>query len=147
MKRATWIAAACAFAVACGGDGNSMCVGERGSLDCQCRADDSCDDGLTCGAGLCVPAARTELALPPGARGCEVLLNGPGAVDIEFSAQVRGTFVQELPNVAITVIGGADEDFPAGAVQVVSSEAFTVVSSSCVGSDGEVIDGAGVTLR
>lgn len=146
MKRATWIAAACAALVmACGG-GDGMCMGERGSVDCQCRADGSCDDGLTCGAGLCVPAARTQLALPPGARGCEVLLNGAGAVDVEFSAQVRGTFVQELPNVAVTVIAGADEDFQDGAVLLVSSGAFTVVSSSCVGSDGQVMDGVGVTL-
>lgn len=146
------LAAACG-ATACGDGGGGMppaCMGAVGTAGCACRMDDTCEGDLVCAEMVCVAGAVRGVALPAGARGCEILLieDTGRLTDVRFTA-VDGTFVREAPQVAVTVMQGADEDFPEGAVELVTSaEArLTVASSSCVDSVGAPISGARVEIR
>lgn len=113
--------------------------------------DGSCDEGLVCSDLLCAPGSVTGVSFPAGARACEVLVEEmAGALgDVRFATGIDGTFVREAPQVAITVMQQVDEDFPAGAVEVVATAdaSLEVRSSSCVDTAGAPMPGAGVVFQ
>lgn len=128
-------------------DARPACMGAPGTVNCACRGDLSCDDGLTCEMNMCVAATAAGLVLPAGARGCDVLLSAPGGGSVDFGEGTTGTFVLERPNLAVSVVVSGEVDAPPTAIQVFSSSELSLVSSSCVDGTGAVLGGAEVTLR
>ena len=114
-----------------------------GAQSCPCREGNVCDEGLTCGADQkCGSAVAAGVQFDALARGCEfVLTEAPGTqvVSVEFGNQARGSWIRQAPQVAITVVAGADAPLT-GAVQLGLSGAvgnLTLTKASCVDVKGQ----------
>ena len=110
------------------------------------------DAGVTEDTGQ--PVATSGVTFSSDAvRGCELVLTNDGATvdSVTFAETVKGSFVQEAPKTAITVVSKtSDATIPPGAVGLVVTGDVTnlkVTSVSCVGEDGKAIDGVKASLK
>jgi hypothetical protein len=114
-----------------------------GTQSCPCREGGACNEGLTCGADQkCGSAVAAGVQFDAAARACEFVLTesaGTQVLSVDFGAQARGAWVRQAPQVAITVVAGADA--PLGsAVQLGltgPTSNLTLSKASCVDVTGQ----------
>jgi hypothetical protein len=125
-----------------------------GSEGCACREGNACNDGLVCLEGICqeediVPVEVTD----ENARACEVLLldNDARVIGVDFSDNVKGTFVIETPKTAVAFIAKEDVPFQEGdlVVRMADADAETaeVGKVVCFDGDGRPLQDVEINLR
>ncbi len=86
------------------------------------------------------------------ARSCEVLIleNGAEVTGIKQDATLKGAYVRQQPNTAVTFTALADESIGEGAIGIVTvgdeSGTVEVTKATCFDSKGAVLKGATVEL-
>ncbi len=125
-----------------------------GAKDCACKANNVCDDGLTCTANKCAGGVTAGFVVSdPKARGCELVLTESGTTSVSkvtFKSGLKGTFVKEAPRTAVTFVSETDATIPTGGVEVALSgdaQGVTVSAVSCVDSAGQKLADAKVSIR
>lgn len=139
------------FAAACSCGPKPCTAGQQG---CACKTGNMCDDGLACGAdNMCSAVATVGVHVDPAARGCEVVFTEPSGTNVaqvSFKNGLKGAWVRESPKVAVTFVAGADSTIADGSIELGlggAGAAVTVLSGSCVDSNGSRLPGTTVSIK
>jgi hypothetical protein len=137
------IIAALALVGLSAGCGSSSSNCKPGEVGCAC-VQQGCNGDLICVGNTCTGGNIVGLAVDSNARGCEVLLTeDSGKVDhLDFGDGVTGRWLRQGDKVAAAFV--SDRDQPIGAVQVDYAGSFSIASSHCYGSQGELLQGSTV---
>ena len=143
------IGVALSLLAACGHPDPTQCT--DGAAGCACRADETCDDGLSCDltAHTCEATHGIELpAIDPAARSCELLIEDDGArvVGADFADSVAGETVRQAPRTAVTFYAAGDHSIAHDAVhvQLSGTGGMTISRARCFDRDGHALPGGGI---
>jgi len=112
-----------------------------------CGDDDSSGDTAPDGG-----QSSRALDVPANARACDLLLRERGSrvTDVSFGDTVKGTFVREAPNVAVSFAATGDSSMASSEIALTFAGDGTdieVAKVECADADGKSIEGAEVTLK
>jgi len=149
------LALAASLSVACDDDGGdspaSMC--EADPLHCTCSEEEPCPKGFTCEQSECVAENATGIIIGSAdARACEVLLLEDSArvSGVDFSENVRGTFLRQAPRIAVSLTRRMDSSFEAADLtvrSVGSNGGLSLAHAECFGERGVALKDARVYLE